>query len=60
MQATATAKATTGVNLKPKRTTVQFRLYEVQRQGELKYSDSNKYGIVWHRLGEAWKNLPVC
>lgn len=53
MQATATAKATTGVNLKPKRTTVQFRLYEVQRQGELKYSDSNKYGIVWHRLGEA-------
>ena len=60
MQATATAKAITGVNLKPKRTSVQFHLYEVQRQGELKDSASNKYGIVWHRLGEAWKNLPVC
>lgn len=60
MQATETTKATTGVNLKPKRTTVQFHLHEVQRQGELKYSDSSKCGIVWPRLGEAGKNLPVC
>lgn len=46
MQATATTKAATGVNLKPKRTTVQFHLYGVQRQGELKHSGSSKYGIV--------------
>lgn len=44
MKAIATTKATTWVNLSPKRTTVRFHLYEVQGQAELMHSDSSQYG----------------